>query len=489
MVDKGKKNVKAPVTQEVIFKIMMIAVLGVSSVFVLKNILNRAYEGAVLVAVCLMIFLVIMGIMNCMKVERYKQQFVLSISLIFLVFVISANSGNFYSDDFPLFLAVIGVTGMYLEPKYTKYQIVFSTAALIILYKLHPEKADPLSQYVMCLFIFDVAAYMFYLIIKRGRAFIEIGNLRAEEAEKLLNSIKMVGEELKENYESSSVRIEGIKEINELLEKNAFELKKGSGEILQGTKEVEITCTQAQERVQFTEDSIEALNIKVQNVEEALTQSKVSIKEMDLHMNSVKSIINETNEVFVLLKKQIEDVSEVTEQLTSISNNTKILALNASIEAVRAGEAGKGFQVVAAKVENLAVDSTDCSKQVINVVNNMHGQINDTSRQLEKSVKAIDTSLEVLINMEKVFNGLINQFELLYKNIGEQNDNITNVELVFEELREKITGMSYHSEENQSEVESILEFMTTYKKQMDLIVDDTKQIHELSSSMLGVSAK
>ncbi len=488
-MEKDKKRAKEPVTQEMIFKIMLSITFGVSAVFLLKNILAKTYKGATVIGICLGVFVVVIWVMKELEVGRYIQQLVLSLALVLLVFVISANSGNYYSDDFPLFLAVIGLAGMYLEPRYTKYQMVFATLALIVLYKINPQKADPLPQYVMCVALFDVAAFIIYMIIKRGRAFIEISILRAEQAEKFLNSIKIVSEELKENYENSSMRIEGMKEVNELLEENAFELKKGSGEISQGTKEVEITCAEAQKRMQFTENSIEALNTEVQNVEEALTKSKVSMEEMDSQMNLVKSTINGTNEVFTSLKKQIKEVSKATKQLTSISNNTKMLALNASIEAVRAGEAGEGFQVVATKVEKLATDSTNCSEQVVDVVNNMQKQINKTSEQLEESVGAINTSLNALENMEEVFDALIKQFESLYKNIGEQNNNVINADAIFGELKEKIGGMSNCSKENQEVVESILKSMEAYKTHMNLIVEDTKHIHELSASMIDVSAK
>ena len=125
-----------------------------------------------------------------------------------VVFFISIFSGSYYSDDFPLFLAVVGLCGIYLEPFYTKIQAGEITVLLALLYIVHPEKADPLGQFIMCVVLFDVAAFSFYMAIGRGRSFIELSNIRAEEAEKLLESIKMVGHELQVSCENSSGRID-----------------------------------------------------------------------------------------------------------------------------------------------------------------------------------------------------------------------------------------------------------------------------------------
>jgi len=483
------KRGKGPVTQEVIFKIMMGMTFGVASMFLLKNIISKSIQGIIVIGVCLLVFACIAGIMKGFEVSRYKQQFIMSMCLIVLVFVISINSGDYYSDDFLLLMAIIGLTGLYLEPQYTKYQIVFMTLVLIILYKINPQKADPLPQYSMCVILFDIAAYIIYLVIRRGKAFIEISNLRAEQAEKLLKSIKQAGEELKGNYENSYARIDGMKEVNERLEKDALDLKKGSAEISQETHEVELTCAEAQKSMQATEGKIEDLNIKVKKVEEALTQSKESMQAMDLQMSSVKSTITSTNEVFSSLKSQIQKVANATKKLTVISANTKMVALNASIEATKAGEAGSGFAVVASKVENLAADSNSCSELVVDVVGNMKKQIDNTAQQLQQREEEINNSLEALSNMEEVFKALVKDFEELYKNIGEQNENVTNVDYVFGELKNKIGEMSSYSKENQTVVKSIISSMEAYKTHMNLIIDDTKQIHELSAAMLEESSQ
>ena len=58
---------------------------------------------------------------------------------------------------------------------------------------------------------------------------------------------------------------------------------------------------------------------------------------------------------------------------------------------------------------------------------------------------------------------------------------------IFGELKGKIVGMSEYSEENQRTVENMTEAMNVYRESMGQVVEDAKQIQELSASMLDIT--
>lgn len=475
---------KKPISEKIIFRNMMIAVFAVGSIFFLKNLIGKTWNGAIVVGICLAFFALVIFAMRKKNAAQKTQQLTLCLGIVFLVFCISLNSGNYYSDDFPLYLAVIALSGLYLTPQYTLIQAGLIDILLLISYFVHPEKADPFSQYMMCLFILTVCAFSFYMVIKRGRAYIEIGEKRAKDAEKLLAELKDAGEKLQENCEHSVERISKLENANNHLQSSITDLRDGSSSITQGTEIVSRSFDHMQEKMLSTQNQVASLNTEVQNVENSLEDSRKNMKEMNTEMVVLKNTIEATDKVFTTLHNEIKEIVQFTQQLNKIASNTNTLALNASIEAARAGQMGAGFAVVASKVQALAEDSTQCSTQIASVVGAMETLIQTTANQLSESHTAIDSSIGSLNEFQESFKQLTSQFEALYHNIEAQNDNIQDMEHSFVDLKDRISDMAASSEENQNSVTAITDSIDIYKQGIDKIVDDNLTISQLSASLL-----
>lgn len=483
-MSEQNNTIKKPMSEEKIFKSMLIAVFLVAGLFFLKNLVSKTWSGAIVIGVCLLVFSCCVFLMKKVKASQTVQQLVLCLSIVFLVFCISLNSGNYYSDDFPLYLAVIALSGLYLVPKYTLIQVALIDVLLMAAYFIHPEKADPFSQYIMCVAILTICAVCFYMVINRGRSYIKIGEHRAKEAEKLLEELKDAGEKLQENCEHSLERISKLEKANERLESSIEDLRDGSSTITQGTVDVSLTFDDMQEKMLTTQEHVSSMNTEVKKVEDSLADSKKNMKEMNSEMLSLKQTLEATDKVFTTLQNEINEIVQFTQQLNKIAGSTNTLALNASIEAARAGQMGAGFAVVATNVQALAADSNQCSSRIAAVVDAMESLIHETSKQLSVSHKAVDNSLDSLNEFQDSFKNLTSQFKSLYRNIEDQNDNIRQMDQSFVELRDKISDMASSSEENQNSVTAITDSIDIYKHNISKIIDDNIIISQLSASLL-----
>ena len=93
------------------------------------------------------------------------------------------------------------------------------------------------------------------------------------------------------------------------------------------------------------------------------------------------------------LNSNTVNIGQILEVITSISQQTNLLALNAAIEAARAGEAGRGFAVVADEVRNLAHRTQDSAQQVQKMIEELQvgarqavSTMTESQRESESSV-------------------------------------------------------------------------------------------------------
>ncbi|MGN1147063.1 MAG: methyl-accepting chemotaxis protein [Lachnospiraceae bacterium] len=480
-------NFKEPISKEQIYKTMLGVTYAVSAVFLLKNLITREFVTALIIGLLLVAFGVVLFVMSRRNAAEEKQQLFVCLSLHILIFIISLFSGESFSDDFLIHLAAIGLAGLYLRPRQTALQTILSFVLLIVQSFICPEKMGGIGQYILCLAVYTLAAILIYLTIKRGRAFIMMAHARSEEAEELIGALKKVSEELKVNFNNSTAGIEGLRKASRHLDSNADELKLGSDSISIGTREVSNTCDDAQMKLQETEKQVDTLTKGVHDFEEILDVNKENMRTMNHQMESVRSTMKQTNDVFALFTQYMLQISSVTEQLNKISSNTKMLALNASIEAARAGQTGAGFAVVASKVQDLAVDSSKCSEQVAEVVCQMQKQIQTTTEQIVESGEMIHSSLDTLKSLQDSFERLTTHFDSLYRNIESQNNNINQVDSIFEQLKARISEMNQYSEENKNAVDSIASAMEIYRESMEHMIADTENVHKLSEEMMSMT--
>ena len=462
----GELKTKTPISHETIYKIMLGVTLGVSAIFFLKNIIGGELIASLAIGACLAVFTTVVLMLKKRNTKADVREMVVSVAILFLIFIISQFSGASYSDDFSLYLAAIGMAALYFKPNISKIQMILTAILLVAMYITHPEKSGGLSQYILCYAVTMVAASVFYIAVKRGRAFIGISDEKAVEALKLVDSIRQMGVDLQKDFESSLVRIDD----------STTNLLNGSKSITQGANDVSNSSIDVHNKIEETALQIDELNNEVRKFEEALNVNQENVHTMNSQLNVVTDIVKEANQVFGQMEERMKEIGKIAEKLSTISFNITLLSLNASIEASRADRKGAGFAVVATEMRKLAASSDEFSDQVADVVKQVLSQVEKTSERFAESVVAIEGSQSVMNDLNAGFDRLKEQFVELYTNIEEQNNSVSQVDYIFGALDSKVSEMRNYSIANENAVNSIIEAMDVYKVNISNVIENTKNV-------------
>jgi methyl-accepting chemotaxis protein len=179
-----------------------------------------------------------------------------------------------------------------------------------------------------------------------------------------------------------------------------------------------------------------------ENAESGLLAVEQSIEGMKTVREKVQMIASTILE----LSHQTQQVGEITQVVNSLAQQSKMLALNASIEAAKAGEAGKGFAVVAVEVKNLAEQSEQSLTQVQKILEDIRLATEKAVMVTEEGTKQVDygTNLvektgEVVKNLNNVIHETSVATHQIEAAIRQENIGIEQITAGMNEIN-KVTG-------------------------------------------------
>lgn len=164
----------------------------------------------------------------------------------------------------------------------------------------------------------------------------------------------------------------------------------------------------------------EAMAIASQDLISAKDKGRETITSLnDTFLKNTEANEKVIGEVNFLIQNSNE-ISAISNSITSITKQINLLALNASIEAARAGDAGKGFAVVAQEVRKLAEQSAGSANQITSVVKVIQGNIKSLQGKIEESIEVNRKTGE---NVE-LSNSAFNNLEIASKELEENIEKV-----------------------------------------------------------------
>ena len=201
----------------------------------------------------------------------------------------------------------------------------------------------------------------------------------AQASEQVANSIVSVAQNTAEQLEAVNSTTQAINGLNDTIQKVAQQADRAADE--------------GRQAADVARDGGRTMN-------EAIEQIK-----------HIEQSTLESTKVVTSLGERSQEIGQIVDTISSIADQTNLLALNAAIEAARAGEQGRGFAVVADEVRKLAESSQEAAQQIADLINLIRKDTDNAVAGMQAGSEEVKVGTQNIISMGESFRRIVELVE------------------------------------------------------------------------------
>lgn len=298
--------------------------------------------------------------------------------------------------------------------------------------------------------------------------------LRARVAENMTGSI---ADSLNLTVARLNRTMSDVKEASQTVRKGSEQMTTDAAVILEAVRDQSGKIKEASSSVNSIADSVQAIAFAAEQSsdvarqqQEATQQGRDAVIAVISSMDSIREQIQDTSKRIKRLGESAQEIDEIIELISDTTEQTNVLAMNASIQAAAAGEAGRGFRAVATEVQRLAERSDQSLKRIVALIRSMQADTQNAVSAMERSTQEVVAGAqttskagEALNRIEEVSSELNN----LISAITEATQQQTEEAKIITDRMSEILQISTNTARGVEQTTSGIQTISTLAEQLD----------------------
>ncbi|MDA3861168.1 MAG: methyl-accepting chemotaxis protein [Melioribacteraceae bacterium] len=220
--------------------------------------------------------------------------------------------------------------------------------------------------------------------------FVDEGN---NEAAKLFKELNISVGNIRNMIANIKGVIENISQTSNKLSSSSEEMSNGAQEQREQTESVAVAVDEMTHTIMATTNNASSASGKSIHAGSIAKTGGEVVESTVEGMNRIAAVVSESANIIKELGKNSDHIGEIVQVINDIADQTNLLALNAAIEAARAGEDGRGFAVVADEVRKLAGRTTNATKEIAGMIQQVQKDTNGAVKSIEVGTKEVENGI------------------------------------------------------------------------------------------------
>jgi len=244
---------------------------------------------------------------------------------------------------------------------------------------------------------------------------------------------------------------------------NAESVNVAADEIVLGTDDLSRRTQEQASNIEETAASMDEITSTVrQNADNASEADKL-VHDVSQQANAGGEIAGQAVKAMEGINASSRKIAGIVGLIDEIAFQTNLLALNASVEAARAGEQGRGFAVVANEVRNLAGRSADAAKDIKKLVEDSIGQVDTGSNLVNQAGKSLEGIVHGVKRVSVLMGEIATASREQSQGIEQVNTAVSQMDSVTQQNASLVEESSAAGRSLQSQAEALLKEVSFFR--------------------------